>query len=46
MVSEEGPAIECAKCGAENPPQARFCGSCGNLLVSTLKREEGPVHSL
>jgi len=36
----------CKKCGAENPPQARFCGSCGSLLLSSLEREAGPVHSL
>jgi hypothetical protein len=45
-VADELTIITCKKCGAENPPEARFCGSCGNLLQSELDREEGPVSSL
>lgn len=41
-----GAAKRCSKCGAVNPPDARFCGSCGNLLTSSLEREAGPVKSL
>ncbi len=24
----------CTKCGAANPPDARFCGSCGTKLIA------------
>jgi membrane protease subunit (stomatin/prohibitin family) len=28
-----GSVILCPKCGAQNPPQAKFCGECGSKLV-------------
>jgi hypothetical protein len=28
--------MNCAKCGAENPPGKRFCGDCGVALASRL----------
>lgn len=39
--STEGPvgAHSCPKCSAENPPTARFCGTCGTPLVAAT---EGP----
>ncbi len=32
---QKGPAsVNCPACGAENPPQARFCGQCGAPLLA------------
>ncbi len=30
----------CPKCGAENPDNAKFCGSCGGLMV--IKQDNVP----
>ncbi|TML18030.1 MAG: tetratricopeptide repeat protein [Actinobacteria bacterium] len=37
----------CASCGAENPPQSRFCNSCGaNLKAAASPREERKLVSV
>jgi len=28
--------ITCSKCGAQNNPTMKFCGSCGNKLAATV----------
>ena len=28
--------MKCPKCGAENPPEDRFCGECGQSLVESV----------
>jgi hypothetical protein len=33
----------CAKCGFDNPPDARFCGECGNTLPSEAPPPEAPA---
>src|SRR3954464_8401947 len=37
--------VTCATCGRENPPNARFCNSCGNALAAApeSRREERKV---
>src|SRR5204863_4144915 len=37
--------VTCATCGRENPPNARFCNSCGSALVAApeSRREERKV---
>src|SRR5947207_12118221 len=37
--------VTCATCGRENPPNARFCNSCGSALVAAAesRREERKV---
>jgi hypothetical protein len=30
--------MQCSKCGFENPPEAKFCGKCGEIL-----RGPGPL---
>jgi class 3 adenylate cyclase len=30
--------LRCAHCGGDNPPDARFCNSCGNPLTPTVGR--------
>src|SRR3954466_10981536 len=37
--------VTCATCGRENPPNARFCNSCGSALAATpeSRREERKV---
>ena len=37
--------VTCASCGRENPPNARFCNSCGSALVAAAesRREERKV---
>src|SRR5712672_2191503 len=37
--------VTCATCGRENPPNARFCNSCGSALAAMpeLRREERKV---
>src|SRR2546423_5534100 len=37
--------VTCATCGRENPPNARFCNSCGSALVAAPEslREERKV---
>jgi class 3 adenylate cyclase/tetratricopeptide (TPR) repeat protein len=45
-VMREG-SLVCASCGAENPPQARFCNSCGaRLEAPTSPREERKLISI
>ena len=31
--------VRCAKCGSENPPEATFCGDCGELNLWSGLRE-------
>jgi hypothetical protein len=33
----------CPKCGAENPENAYFCGSCGYQLKSAMEQPQGPA---
>src|SRR5256886_5466730 len=37
--------VTCATCGRENPPNARFCNSCGSALVAApeSRREERKI---
>src|SRR5204863_6477932 len=37
--------VTCATCGRENPPNARFCNSCGSALVAApeARREERKI---
>ena len=36
-VAASGAVVLCPKCGAQNPPTAKFCGECGTkLLVATV----------
>jgi class 3 adenylate cyclase/tetratricopeptide (TPR) repeat protein len=45
-VAEEGSRL-CASCGAENPPRARFCNSCGARLEEAVgPREERKLVSI
>ena len=30
---QTAPSVKCPKCGANNPPDAKFCGSCGQSLA-------------
>ena len=31
----------CSKCGAENPDNAKFCGSCGTAIVAAAVSPQG-----
>jgi class 3 adenylate cyclase len=44
-VAEEGPRV-CTSCGAENPPLARFCNTCGARLEAVVPREERKLVSI
>ena len=35
--------MNCPKCGAENPENAYFCGSCGHQMQSAMSQPEGPA---
>jgi hypothetical protein len=35
--------LNCPKCGAENPENAYFCGSCGYQLKSAMDQPQGPA---
>jgi len=35
--------MRCAKCGAENPDDAFFCGECGSQLRSALSQPSGAI---
>jgi len=47
-TGDSGPLValltDCPRCGASNPPDTRYCGSCGaSLLVTQPKAEEQPA---
>ena len=45
-VAQQG-ILLCSSCGAENPPQSRFCNSCGAPLVARVPpREERKLVSV
>lgn len=35
-VQQPEPQISCPKCGAQNDPSMKFCGSCGSKLAATV----------
>lgn len=32
--------MQCSKCGAANPADAKFCGDCGQPIASTPAKEK------
>ncbi len=36
--------MNCPKCGAENPENAYFCGSCGHQMQSAMTQPQGPAN--
>ena len=47
MTTPEAAQVLCGSCGAENPPQSRFCNSCGARLEAPASpREERKLVSI